>query len=64
MQLHQLLRYISSGTPILIFDIEGVEICNVYDKEDINVDLYEYIIFEVGIVNFFGDTKLTITIQK
>lgn len=67
MQLHQLLRFITYGTPILLFDVQGVEICKVASKDDINIDLYEYLILDisVGIVDFRRNLHgMYITIQK
>ena len=69
MQLHQLLRFIKSGTPIVLFDIMGVEICNVRTKEDINIDLYEETIHDIGIMFNKSDSdkkdrSLSITLYK
>lgn len=67
MQLHQFLRFCVSGIPIILFDIAGIEICKVYTKEDIHVDLYEYPILElnVGFVDLYHHTYgLMITLQK
>ena len=47
MQLHQFLRYIHTGTGILLFDIQGVEILRVRDKDQIPVDLYEYNVTDI-----------------
>jgi hypothetical protein len=67
MQLHQLLRFVTLGTPILLFDIQGIEICKVSSKEYIHVDLYEYSILDIGtgFMDFHNKRYgLIITIQK
>lgn len=47
MTLFQILRFITIGTPICIFDIMGVEICDVSNKNDIPIDLLEYEVQEI-----------------
>ena len=37
MQLHQLLRFVNKKVPIVILDVEGIEICTVQSKDDIHV---------------------------
>ena len=67
MQLHQLLRFINFKTPLIIYDIEGIIICTVNCKNDIDIDLYEYPILELnsGIVGMpNGIPGIFITIQK
>ena len=67
MQLHQLLRYIHDAVPIILFDIKDKQICSVRSKENIDVDLYEYDIFEIalGESNIKGcKSSLYITLQK
>lgn len=67
MQLHQLLRFINFTTPLRILDIEGIEICKVNSKLDIDLDLYEYLILEIssGVINLDGlKNSIFITIQK
>ena len=68
MKLHQFLRFFQPGNPICIFDISGIEICQVTTKADIDRDLYEYDILEICL-GIIGGTKsnkhcLYITIQK
>lgn len=57
MQLHQLLRFIQNNTAIIIFDIQGIEICKVEDKSKINVDLYEYGVYSIKIHTAIWDKK-------
>lgn len=67
MQLHQFLRFLSFGTPIIIFDIQGIEICKVQSKDEIDLELYEYPVMEisVGAINLYKELHgLFITIQK
>ena len=67
MQLHQLLRILNIGTPIVLFDIQGIEICRVPSKDFIHVDLYEYPILEIstGFIDLHKERYgLFITIQK
>lgn len=67
MQLHQLLRFCVFDIPILLFDINGIEICKVRSKTDIHVDLYEYDILEIniGIIDLrTHEYGLIITLQK
>lgn len=42
MQLHQLLRFIHTGCPISIFDLQGIEIFKCRDKDSIPQELFEY----------------------
>ena len=49
MQLHQFLRYIHDNNPIILFDVKGKEVCSVRSKDDINIDLYEYPILDIGL---------------
>lgn len=49
MKLHQLLRFIQSANPICIFDITGINVCQVKSKEKIPTDLYEYDILELAV---------------
>lgn len=67
MQLHQLLRFISINTAVILFDIQGIEICRVASKCDINVDFYEYPVLEIACGPSYLHSSLHsiyITIQK
>ena len=68
MELHQLLRHVKIGTPICIFDIAGVCICQAATKENISIELYEYNILDIGISTaYIYNNKrsfIYITIQK
>lgn len=67
MQLHQLLRFVNKKVPIVILDVEGIEICRVQSKDDIHVDLYEYHLLEIAVGLMVGNNQyygLCITIQK
>lgn len=68
MELHQLLRHIRAGTPVCIFDIAGVCICQVPSKEDISIFLYEYVILEISAGTSYVDHNrvscIYITIEK
>ena len=68
MKLHQLLRFIQSANPVCIFDIAGINICQVKSKEEIPTDLYEYDILELAVGlngTVLGKTScFYITIQK
>lgn len=67
MQLHQLLRFITINTAIMLFDIQGIEICRVSSKYDINVDFYEYPVLDITCGPSYmngGLHSIYITIQK
>lgn len=67
MQLYQLLRYIHLGTPIVIFDIQGIEIIKVRDKTLLPIDLYEYTLLDMCLGYFDENNSkigLYITIEK
>ena len=69
MQLHQLLRHITDGTRIMLFDLKGNNILKVNSKLDIPVDLYEYVVLEftVGVFDMYYtelNWGLYITLQK
>lgn len=48
MELHQILYFISSNCPIIIFDINNVIICKVASKAEIDVDLYSEYVLELA----------------
>ena len=54
MQLHQFLRYIHDAVPIMIFNLKDTCICSVRDKQNIDINLYEYVILDIGI----GDSDI------
>lgn len=67
MQLHQLLRTIAVNVPIIILDIEGIEICRIKSKTEVPLDLYEYsvMLISLGIPkNSKCKTYLAILIDK
>lgn len=67
MQLHQFLRFITPNTAIMLFDIQGIEICRVSSKYDINVDFYEYPVLDISCGPSYINNSLHsihITIQK
>lgn len=68
MELYQLLRQVRSGTAICIFDVAGVCICQVVSKEDISIDLYEYVVLDITTaISYVYNNKsscLYINIQK
>jgi len=68
MELHQLLRHIHSRAPIYLFDIAGVCICQVVTKEDISIELYDYVVLDLTTeISYIQNNKracLYITIQK
>ena len=67
MELHQLLRHITYGTAICLFDIAGVCICQVRTKEEISFELYDYNVLELSAgVSYISshNSCLYITIEK
>lgn len=67
MQLHQLLRIITSNTFIVLFNMSGEIILRVKTKKDIPVDLYEYDIFLISCGQYVENTlqnSLYIMLQK
>ena len=65
MNLFQFLRFVRIGTPIIIYDIEDVEICKVTSKEYLNIDLFEYEILSVSTKkDSEGISYLTIDLEK
>lgn len=67
MQLHQLLRHITDGTMIMLFDLKGNNILKVRSKLDISIDLYEYDVLEFTVGpfdNYYNKWGLYITLQK
>lgn len=67
MQLHQLLRFISINTAIILFDIQGIEISRVASKYDISIDFYEYPVLEISCGPSYLNNSLHsiyVTIQK
>ena len=65
MQLHQILMLIPSCIPIIVFDSVNIEICRVYSKDEINIDLYEYDIATIypAKIKFDYDIKTGIVIN-
>ena len=49
MKLHQLLRLIHSGMNIIIYNLKGIPIVSVRDKESISTDLYDYDVIEINV---------------
>ena len=67
MQSHQFLRYIHDAVPIMIFNLKDACICSVRDKQNISIDLYEYVILDINIgpSNLNGaKTAIYITLEK
>ena len=67
MKLHQLLRLVTHNLPIVLFDISNIKICEVCDKDAIDVDLFDYDVLKltVGYCNDFClDAALYITLEK
>ena len=67
MQLHQFLRYIHDAVPIMIYNLKGYLIASVRSKENIDIDLYEYVILDIGLgpCNIKGCTSaIYITLEK
>lgn len=66
MKLHQLLRIIHNGTNISIYNLKGVPIVSVRDKDTISTELYDYDVLEVTTIIREEKNKqamLVITIQ-
>lgn len=67
MQLHQFLRYIHDAVPIMIFNLKDMLITSVRSKENIDIDLYEYVVLDInlGPSNIKGcNYSIYITIEK
>lgn len=68
MQLYQLIRHISSGFWIVLFDLNGNQLLQVRTKEDINISYYEYDVLEISLgrvdTNRISESALYITLVK
>ena len=68
MQLHLLLRYLDSNIPIVLFDVQGIEISASLGKDSIDKDLYDCNILsiEMGKLQTFNQVKpaLYIMLEK
>ncbi len=67
MQLHQFLRYLHDAVPIMIFNLKDICISSVRSKENINLDLYEYVVLDINIgpSNIKGcNSAIYITLEK
>ena len=49
MLLHQFLRFIHDAVPLMLFNIKGSCIASVRDKQDIDINLYEERILDIGL---------------
>lgn len=67
MQLHQFLRYIHDAVCIMLFNVKGSCIASVRDKQDIDINLYEERILDIGLgaSNLKGcGSAIYITLEK
>ena len=58
MLLHQVLRMISNNTPVVLYDMSAKVLFKGLDKRDININYYEYTVFQVSCGWYDGDTRL------
>lgn len=65
MELHQLLRFVTDGCAILLFDLKGRNICKTRSKHNIPINLYEYLVLEITVgSDDLYNKALYITLEK
>lgn len=65
MKFFQFLYILSSNIPLIVFNLNGEEICRVLSKEMLNSNLYDYDILEIsgiGQIDFYREKLPTLII--